>query len=77
MVQVWIKSDELWTVWSTANRPCRYTVIARFIAKKSEYTDANYKDEEYVSYFINDELYNCIKAAPAVNNREFDLVEYT
>jgi hypothetical protein len=43
--------------WSTANRPCRYTVIAQFIAKKSEDIDARDKDEEYVSYFSNDELY--------------------
>ena len=61
--------------WLKANRPYRYTVVAQFIAKKSEDTDAGDEDEEYVSYFINDELYNCIRAAPAVYNREFNLVE--
>jgi hypothetical protein len=31
--------------------------------------------DEFVSYFINDELYMCIRAAPAVYNGEFDIVE--
>ena len=60
--------------WSTANRPCRYTVVAQFIAKNSGDPDASDEDE-FVSYFIIDELYMCIRAAPAVYNREFDVVE--
>jgi hypothetical protein len=63
--------------WPTTNSPCRYTVIAQFIATKSEDSDANDEDEEYVSYFIDNELYIYISAAPAVDNREFALVEYT
>jgi hypothetical protein len=27
--------------WSTANRPCRYTVVAQFISKRSGDTEAN------------------------------------
>ena len=54
--------------WSTANRPCRYTVVAQFISKRSGDTEANGEDE-FVSYFINDELYMCIRAAPVVYNR--------
>jgi hypothetical protein len=58
---------------STANRPCRYTVVAQLIAKNSGDTEASDEDE-FVSYFINDELYICISAAPAVCNGEFDIV---
>ena len=50
---------------STASRPCRYTVVAQFIAKRSGDTEADGEDE-FVSYFINDELYMCIIAAPAL-----------
>lgn len=32
-------------------------------------------DTTCVSYFINDELYMCIRAAHAVYNGEFDIVE--
>lgn len=41
---------------STANRPCRYTVVAQFISKTSGDAEASDEDE-FVSYFINDELY--------------------
>ena len=56
------------------NRPCRYTVVAQFISKRSGNTEADNEDE-FVSYFINEELYMCIRAAPAVYNGEFDIVE--
>ena len=54
--------------WSTANRPCQYTVVAQFIATKSGDTEASDEDQ-FVFYFINDEIYIiCIRAAPAVYN---------
>jgi hypothetical protein len=45
--------------WSTAHRPCQYTVVVQFIAKKSGDTEASDEDN-FVSYLINDELYMCI-----------------
>ena len=42
--------------WSTASRLCRYTVVAQFISKRSGDTEAHDEDE-FVSYFINEELY--------------------
>ena len=60
--------------WSTTNRPCQYAVVAQFIAKESGDTEASDEDK-FVSYFINDELYVCIRAAPEVYNGEFNIVE--
>ena len=54
--------------WSTANRPCQYTVVAQFIATKSGDTEAS-DEGQLVFYFINDEIYIiCIRGAPAVYN---------
>jgi hypothetical protein len=72
-----MKLDELWIAnrqQLTAHADTQYTVVVQFISNVSGDTEASNVDE-LVYYFINDQLYICVRAAPAVYIGQFDTVE--
>jgi hypothetical protein len=60
--------------WST-NRPTKYVVITQLVCRDGH--DGIDDDEDLVSYYINDSLFDCIRAAPRPFNPERKLIERT
>ena len=60
--------------WST-NRPTKYVVITQLVRRDGH--DGIDNDEDLVSYYINDSLVDCIRAAPHPFNQERKLIERT
>lgn len=60
--------------WST-NRPTKYVVITQLVRRDGH--DGIDDDEDLVSYYINDSLFDCIRAAPRPFNQERKLIERT
>jgi hypothetical protein len=53
--------------WCTTNRPARYALITQLINQQDD-------EEDLVSYYINESLYECIRAAPAPYNQQRRLI---
>ena len=53
--------------WCTTNRPARYALITQLINQQDG-------EEDLVSYYINESLYECIRAAPVPYNQQRRLI---
>jgi hypothetical protein len=56
--------------WSTAHRPAKYAVVTQFI--QGEYEN---EEDDLVSYYINESLFDCIRAVPLPYNQQRSLIE--
>ena len=56
--------------WSTAHRPAKYAVVTQFVHGIHEN-----EEDDLVSYYINESLFDCIRAAPLPYNRQRRLIE--
>jgi hypothetical protein len=56
--------------WSTAHRPAKYAVVTQFVHGIHEN-----EEDDLVSYYINESLFDCIRAAPLPYNQQRKLIE--
>jgi hypothetical protein len=56
--------------WSTAHRPAKYAVVTQFVHGIHEN-----EEDDLVSYYINESLFDCIRAAPLPYNQQRRLIE--
>ena len=61
--------------WSTT-RPARYALITQLVRQNGQQGNDDDEADDLVSYFINDSLFDCIRAAPHPYSQQRRLLEH-